>query len=334
MPTESIPTGNLTIFQYDQTTSFQVIRNQTTAGGGGSSPGVAKLTQASSEDSFIMTAGGVPGRGGMVYRPSGGSTGGAGPGGDLFGHSCLALQFDCSSITSKPTSASLRLHAAANGVGTNIASDHKFVLAKAVVNLINASEGAGGALNLDPSSIDDYDGHTTNSTAYSLTEYATINVGQGELLSSGDVLLISLSSQALDDLASQDAFVFFILDKSYHADNNDPLTSAPSAGALTDVRINITGGGTGANVPRLIVDVDNRVRDQKPDKDRIEKDFTINAFADITQQRTRFSKDGVVVDQVPFLLGVKGPLSLRGRKFDDDGKPASTTVNPPNTSKS
>jgi len=331
MPTESIPTGNLTIFQYDQTTSFQVIRNQTTAGGGGISPGIAKLVQASSENSFIMTAGGVPGRGGMIYRPTGGSTGGA-AGVDLFGHSCLALQFDCSSITSKPVSASLRLHAAANGVLTNIASDHKFVLAKAVGNLINASALAGGAFTLDVGDIEQYDGHTTNSTAYSLTEYATFN--PADIDASGDVLLISLSSQALDDIASHDAFVFFILDKSYHADNNDPFTSAPSAGALTDVRINITGGGTGANVPRLIVDVDNRVRDQKPDKDRIEKDFTVNTFADITQQRTRFSKDGVVVDQVPFLLGVKGPLSLRGRKFDSDGKPASTTVDPPNTSKS
>tara|TARA_R100000234_G_scaffold34394_1_gene20364 strand:- start:55 stop:891 length:837 start_codon:yes stop_codon:yes gene_type:complete len=278
-----------------------------------------------------MTAGGEPGRGGMVYRPSGGNTNGRN-GTTVYGHSGLALQFDCSSITSKPASASLRLHAAGNGLLTNIASDHKFVLAKAGAGFIFSSAAAGGMFTVDTSVLSAYDGHTTNSTAYSLTEYATFN--PADIDAGGDVLLINLNNQALNDLASQDAFVFFILDKSYQADNNDPFTSAPSAGALTDVRIKITAGGLGDNVPRLIVDADNRVRDQKPDKDRIEKDFTLNTFADITQQRTRFSKGGVVVDQVPFLLGMKGPLSLRGRQFDDDGKPISTTVNPPNTSKS
>ena len=67
--------------------------------------------------------------------------------------------------------------------------------------------------------------------------------------------------------------------------------------------------------------------------DRIEKNFTINSFADITDQRNRFTKDGFVTDQVPFLLGTKGPLSLRGRQFDDTGTPISTTVDPPRTIK-
>jgi hypothetical protein len=170
MPTESIPAGNTTIFEYFQDTNYQnATRNLATA------TSIQKRVQANSEDSFIMTSGGQPGRGGMVYRPQSGNTNGGGSGVNLFGHSCLALQFDCSSITSKPVSASLRLHAAANGVLTNIASDHKFVLAKAVANLISASEGAGGALALDVGTVDAYDGHTTNSTAYSLTEYATFN---------------------------------------------------------------------------------------------------------------------------------------------------------------
>ena len=317
MPTESIAAGKTSKFIYTQTTNFQDIRNQTIASG------VASSDQTSSETSFFVSMGGEPGRGGMVYRvPSG------------VGHTMFCIQFDCSSITSKPVSASLRLHAAGNGSAQNIASNHKFVLAKGSSNFINAAEASTppGNTVVGTGPIEEYDGHTTNSTAYSLTEYATFD--PTDLTTSGDVLSITLSDQALDDLASQDAFVLFILDKTYQADNNDPFTSAPSAGAQTFIIIDITVGGTGANVPRLIVDVDNRVRDQKPDKDRIEKDFTVNTFADITQQRTRFSKDGVVVDQVPFLLGVKGPLSLRGRKFDSDGKPASTTVDPPNTSKS
>ena len=319
----SLITGNLTIFQYSQTQNFQDLRNETTG------VSVNKRNQASSEDSFIMTSGGEPGRGGMIYRPAGGSANGGGSGLTLFGHSCLAIQFDCSSITLRPQSASLRLHAAANGVLTNIASDHKFVLAKASGNFIAASAAANGNVVLATDAVANYDGHTTNGTAYSLTEYATFN--PADLDASGDVLLINLSSQALDDLVNQDAFVFFILDKSYQADNNDPFTSAPSAGALTDVRINITAGGTGANVPRLIVSVGEK--DTKPDKDRIEKDFTLNTFADITQQRTRFTKDGVILDQVPFLLGIKGPLSLRGREFSSAGTPISTAVNPPRTKK-
>jgi hypothetical protein len=319
----SLIAGNLSIYEYTQTQNFQDVRNQTNANT------VNRLQQASSEDSFIMTSGGEPGRGGMIYRPAGGSTNGGGSGVTLFGLSCLVIQFDCSGITFRPQSASLRLHAAANGVLTNIASDHKFVLAKPTGNLIAASAAANGNVVLDTAALGEIDGHTTNSTAYSLTEYATFN--PADLDASGDVLLINLSSQALDDLVNQDAFVFFILDKSYQADNNDPFTSAPSAGALTDVRINITGGGTGANVPRLIVSVGEK--DTKPDKDRIEKDFTLNTFADITQQRKRFVKDGVFVDQVPFLLGTKGPLSLRGREFSNEGKPISSTVKPPNTSK-
>ena len=86
--------------------------------------------------------------------------------------------------------------------------------------------------------------------------------------------------------------------------------------------------------PPLLTYKAGATKDKVPDKDRIEKDYTLNTYTDITDQRTRFSKNDVIIDQVPFLLGVKGPLSLRGRQFGADGKPISSTVKPPNTSKS
>ena len=304
MPIESIPVGTFTVFQYPQDTNYDTgVRNVTNGNS------FNRFLQGSSEDSFIMTSGGEPGRGGMVYRPTGASANGGGSGVNFAGHSCFAFQFDCSSITSKPVSASLRLHAAANGVLTNIASDHKFVLAKATSNFINSAGGTSppGTFGANAQEIEQYDGHTTDGSAYSLTEYATFN--PADIDASGDVLLISLSSQALDDIASQDAFVFFILDKSYQADDNDPLTSAPSAGALTDVRINITGGGTGANVPRLIVDTSPFTNAENESGALVGGDFTINTFSSAVLG-AQFAQAG---EQVPFSLGTPGVRHLRGR---------------------
>ena len=292
MSTESIAAGKTGRFSYTQTTSFQDIRNQTVASG------ASEVDQSSSETSFFVSMGGTPGRGGMVYRVPGGT-----------GHTMFCIQFDCSSITSKPVSASLRLHAAGNGSAQNIASNHKFVLAKGSSNFINAAEGTTppGNTVVGTGPIEEYDGHTTNSTAYSLTEYATFD--PTDLTTSGDVLSITLSDQALDDLASQDAFVLFILDKTYQADNNDPFTSAPSAGAQTFIIIDITVGGTGANVPRLIVETSLFSNAENESGALVGGDFTINTFSSAVLG-AQFAQTG---EQVPFSLGTPGARHLRGR---------------------
>jgi len=92
---------------------------------------------------------------------------------------------------------------------------------------------------------------------------------------------------------------------------------------------------------------------QPPAPDVIANDFTFNTFADVSDQRGRIFKTTALtapnqrpdlpsgtkniesqnIDQVPFLLGVKGPLSLRGREFDNQGIPISTTVDPPRAKK-
>ena len=69
-------------------------------------------------------------------------------------------------------------------------------------------------------------------------------------------------------------------------------------------------------------------REQTPTKERIDDKFTINSFSDITDQRKSYTRNEKRLDQVPFQLGIKGPLSLRGRQNDTDGTPL-TTAGPP-----
>ena len=140
----------------------------------------------------------------------------------------------------------------------------------------------------------------------------------------------SAKSYVDQNIKKNDVVGIWIMDYTYTVLDQNPETAAPSAGARTRWSIQKFGSTT----PAVLTITAGGKKDEVPDKERIEKDFTINSFADITKQRTRFTKDGAIVDQVPFLLGTKGPLSLRGRQFGDDGKPISVTVEPPNTSKS
>ena len=132
-------------------------------------------------------------------------------------------------------------------------------------------------------------------------------------------------------MAVADDFYITLTEYSSYVEYTDLASTAPSPGALS-VMTALFEDRSDSNPPLLTYKA-GATKDKVPDKDRIEKDFTLNTFADITDQRTRFSKNGVIIDQVPFLLGVKGPLSLRGREFTTDGKPISTTVNPPRTKK-
>ena len=182
----------------------------------------------------------------------------------------------------------------------------------------NGAANPGGDTHND---IDDWSaGAVWNSTLYSdIILHTDLTIG---------LYTINLNKQARIDMARFDSFGFWVQNYTHDQLNQDPGSVSASPGSATEARWRIDAPNT------LLTYMPGKTRESVPDKDRIEKNFTINSFADITDQRNRFTKNGIVTDQVPFLLGAKGPLSLRGRQLDNTGIPISTTVDPPNTSKS
>ena len=150
------------------------------------------------------------------------------------------------------------------------------------------------------------------------------------------------------------------MDYDYDVRYRDPQTESPSPGASVRATLNVftlqagttSGRSTYAYNARSIVFGKQLTSPQLLAPDVIANDFTFNTFADVSSQRGRIFKtislptpnlrpdlpasSNMVqqnIDQVPFMLGVKGPLSLRGREFTNEGKPISTTVDPPRTKK-
>ena len=164
-----------------------------------------------------------------------------------------------------------------------------------------------------------------------------LNVSLLGALSNGasdGMIEIKLNKNALEDMATADIFVVTLSDYTSYVLNQDMKTNSPSPGSKSEYFFDIQAGAPSpSSIPPFLSYVPGRIKDQPPTKERIDKDFTINSFADITEQRVRFTKNTIVADQVPFLLGIKGPLSLRGREFSSTGTPISTTVNPPRTKK-
>jgi len=217
------------------------------------------------------------------------------------------------------------------GTGNNVT---KWALVKPSKEFIDANTKSSvalvgtGATNPGADVFNDIDGWVAGS-AWDSTLYSDIILHTS--LSTGSNL-ITLNKQARVDMARFDCFAFWIINYTHDVLNQDPASVSGTPGNSAMYRFSIRPGHASA---RLLLNYrPGKVRDAPPNIKRIDKDFTLNSFADISAQRGRFVKNGVVVDQVPFLLGTKGPLSLRGRQFDDEGKPISTTVKPPNTSKS
>ena len=240
------------------------------------------------------------------------------------------FSFDTSGISSRdpiPSSGTISIPLRYVNI-TNLASDHKLILAMATSDAI----ASDATIVDDDTNVQAIEGGPTSggdswdSTLAKASEPFNVT----DLSSGSSPTEIALTSTALKAIRDNDVVGIWIIDYTYTVLDQNPAQAAPSAGSPTEYQLTkydsstfcvltLTGGGK---------------KDEPPDKERIEKDFTINSFTDITKQRTRFTKDGAIVDQVPFLLGTKGPLSLRGRQFGDDGKPISVTVDPPNTSKS
>ena len=270
------------------------------------------------------------------------------------------LGFDTSGITIPPASAEISISVGNNsfGIGSNpvnLATDHKFTLAAVKGHNLNQRDvdtfsspirsrasnvfgtGAGNVSFFGESGIAGWSSGASWASSY--VSYSDLkNVSLFNSSTTEDVVTFTLNQQARLDIATCDHFYVCVIDYTYDLLNVDPSTGSPSAGAASSYEIaipNNTFSSRGINnvIPKLTLTIGG-TKDEPPTKERIEKDFTLNTFEDITAQRTRFTKGGAIVDQVPFLLGTKGPLSLRGREFSDDGKPISTTVKPPNTSKS
>jgi len=269
------------------------------------------------------------------------------------------LGFDTSGITIPPEKTEISLMVAnQTGIGSNpvnLATDHKFTLVgikghnvkQRDVTVGNSkiresaktdfSTGVGSAAYFSSQGISGWASGVSWASSY--VPYSDLkNVSLFTSSNTENIVTFTLNRQARLDIAASDHFYVCVIDYTYDLLNVDPSTGSPSAGAASSYEIAIPNntfsgrGGVSFEIPKLTLTV-GAIKDEPATKERIEKDFTLNTFEDITAQRKRFAKNGVVVDQVPFLLGMKGPLSLRGRQFDDDGKPISTTVNPPNTSK-
>jgi len=228
---------------------------------------------------------------------------------------------------------------------TNIASDHSIILAKPSAALFDEIQLAGigytGATG-DFLRIEGWTAQQDNSSA--ITPYseefdlgahlATHNSGR---VRAG--MTFTLTKQAKQDIFNNDFFCFWILDFDYDVRYRSPQTESPSPGARSFASAGglfMIDGQDSSGTPVEGVKVNYLQGGIKPTsvtKERIEDDFTINSFADITDQRGRLNVNGFISDQIPFLLGVKGPLSLRGRQFTNDGKPISSTVDPPRTIK-
>ena len=276
------------------------------------------------------------------------------------------IGFETDDITSPPGEATLTFKLVGSVNRSNYPSDSQFILAAvkgstvaqgsvsvanapiraqaaslgqpftdiAIVKSFYAGGDGNGNIEQDFSQSPQFEGFVSGSSFASGGRFYSNPIDVQDLVDAGSngTIVINLNQNALDDMAVADDFYITLTEYSSYVEYTDLASTAPSPGAVSLVSA-VFEDRADSNPP-LLTYKDGATKDKVPDKDRIEKDYTLNTYADITDQRTRFSKNGVIIDQVPFLLGTKGPLSLRGRQFASDGKPISSTVKPPNTSKS
>ena len=155
---------------------------------------------------------------------------------------------------------------------------------------------------------------------------------------SGTINLLKLNDQARKDIAQYDEFRICIMDVKHDLGGIDPDATYQANGntRVDDILYaeGLVHAGNAANRPMLKI-LQGKVKAGKSDKKLVnETTFIVQNHEVATEQRDVFvNKDtALTVDQVPFLLGHKGPLSLRGRELQGDGAQTQTNIAPPNTS--
>jgi len=264
------------------------------------------------------------------------------------------LGFDTSAVTIPPEKAEISVMVGNKiGIGsnpTNLATDHKFTLVgikghnikqrdvtldisrmRFVAANGDFSSGVGGTGYFSSLGIAGWSSGASWASSY--VPYSDLkDVSLFSTSTTENVVTFTLNKQARLDIATCDHFYLCMIDYTYDLLNVDPSTGSPSAGASSGYVIaipNNTYSARGDNfvIPKLSFTAGGREA-QTPTKKRIDDKFTINGFSDITDQRKAYTREGNLLDQVPFQLGIKGPLSLRGRQNDKDGTPL-TTAGPP-----
>tara|TARA_R110002020_G_scaffold85192_1_gene210404 strand:- start:555 stop:1496 length:942 start_codon:yes stop_codon:yes gene_type:complete len=238
----------------------------------------------------------------------------------------MLVLFKTDTILDPPETASVvfdvtNLTNANPGTGNNVT---KWALVKPTKEFIIANLEKSVALfqasaaNPGGDTVNDIDGWTAG-FAWDSVLYSDVILHTD--LSAGAVT-INLNKQARKDMASQDSFGFWVQNYTHDQRNQDPATVSASPGSAVDANFRIAGANT------ILKHMPGARREQTPTKERIDDKFTINSFSDITDQRKSYTRNEKRLDQVPFQLGIKGPLSLRGRQNDTDGTPL-TTAGPP-----
>ena len=264
------------------------------------------------------------------------------------------LGFDTSAVTIPPEKAEISVMVGNKiGIGsnpTNLATDHKFTLVGIKGHNIKQrditidiskirfaaaagdfSSGVGGTGYFSSIGIAGWSSGASWASSY--VPYSDLkDVSLFSTSTTENVVTFTLNRQARLDIATCDHFYLCMIDYTYDLLNVDPSTGSPSAGASSGYVIaipNNTYSARGDNfvIPKLSFTAGGR-EEQTPTKKRIDDKFTINGFSDITDQRKAYTREGNLLDQVPFQLGIKGPLSLRGRQNEEDGTPL-TTAGPP-----
>jgi len=171
-------------------------------------------------------------------------------------------------------------------------------------------------------------------TAYSEEiEAASLSYSGNSSGGSGTINLLKLNDQARQDIAQYDEFRICIMDVKHDKNDVDPDATYTATGdTLVQDFIYMEGlvhAGNAANRPMLKI-LQGKVKAGKSDKKPVNDTFTVQGYEAATEQRDVFVNKNTAstVDQVPFLLGHKGPLSLRGRELQNDGSEKSSTPAP------
>ena len=234
--------------------------------------------------------------------------------------------FDCTAIKSTgitPSAATLTV-GLRRGTNTNIDGEHAWIAVLANSSVLENNDEIVDHVNTFGSINIAGVGTSQDSWDNLVTKFSTGGDRFGAMSTAADNEIDCVVPAAgLEAIRENDYIGIWIIDYNYVVLDQDPAPAAPSAGAETTAGWNKSTGNW-----KLTVTSGGVVDDDSLSRKRImDDDFQLNTFR-TEGERKRYTKNGKVLDQIPYILGVKGPTSLRGRENDSDGTPL-TTASPP-----